>query len=360
MCDAFVEAESLLDSLNTAIVIVDGTLRIRYANHSGEALFETGRKQLHEQPLNEFFRQHSVTDDRFLEALREGEDFSENEVRLALGSLRSALVDLTVTNYCPNDEPMLMLEIKIVDQQKRISRENLQNLQHTAARELIRGLAHEIKNPLGGIRGAAQLLGKELNKQQAEYTQLIVEQSDRLRNLVDRLLGPNALPSLGWCNIHEAIEQVHALASVEDDTSISFVRDYDPSIPSLCVDNDMIQQAVLNIVRNSVQALQQAAILNPQIHLITRIGRQVTIHGERYPLVATVTIRDNGPGIAADILDTLFYPMVTTKENGSGLGLSIAQTLINHHNGKIEVDSRPGHTEFVISLPIEKQESFDD
>ena len=167
---------------------------------------------------------------------------------------------------------------------------------------------------------------------------------------------PNSLPSIGRCNIHEAIEQVRTLITAEMGNSIEVVRDYDPSIPLLSVDTDMIQQAVLNVARNSVQALTDAGIETPQIRLVTRIDRQVTIHGSRYPLVAKVKVIDNGPGIPLDIRDTLFYPMVSSKNNGSGLGLSIAQTLVNHHKGKIEVDSRPGYTEFVMYLPIEKQE----
>jgi two-component system nitrogen regulation sensor histidine kinase GlnL len=149
---------------------------------------------------------------------------------------------------------------------------------------------------------------------------------------------------------------VRILTRADVGSSIRIERDYDPSIPPVWIDEDMIQQAVLNIVRNSVQALKESDTASPEIRLVTRIDRQFIIHGERYPLVAKIKIIDNGPGIPTKIRDTLFYPMVSSKETGSGLGLSIAQTLINHHKGKIEVDSHPGHTEFVISLPIEKQE----
>ncbi|MFC3094554.1 nitrogen regulation protein NR(II) [Alteromonas sediminis] len=356
MCEADIELTALLDSLHTAIVVVNESLHIQYANHAGLALFETGFKQLCDHPLTDFFRPETINASRLKAALRKGEDFTENEVTLLFKEQRMVLADLTVTNMRLKDEPMLMFEVKKVDKQKRISRENQQNAQHFAARELIRGLAHEIKNPLGGIRGAAQLLEKELSPQQAEFTQLIVEQSDRLRALVDRLLGPNSLPTMQWCNIHEAIEKVRTLISAEVGNKIQVIRDYDPSIPMVCVDTDMIQQAVLNIARNSIQAIKQANINHPKIRLVTRVDRQVTIHGERYPLVAKVKVIDNGPGIPLDIRDTLFYPMVTTKENGSGLGLSIAQTLVNHHSGKIDVESRPGFTAFVLYLPIKKQE----
>jgi two-component system nitrogen regulation sensor histidine kinase GlnL len=224
----------------------------------------------------------------------------------------------------------------------------------------VRGLAHEIKNPLGGIRGAAQLLEKELTEEHKEFTRMIIEQSDRLRNLVDRLLGPNSLPRFEESNVHQALEKIRSLMRFDSDNPITIVRDYDPSIPPLMLDPDMIQQAVLNIVRNSVQALTESQTPNPEIRLVTRIERQMTIQTKRHALVAKIKIIDNGPGIPAEIKDTLFYPMVTSKQNGSGLGLSISQTLINHHGGKIDVDSYPGHTEFVIYIPIDRKETDDD
>ncbi len=352
------ETENLLDSLNTALVMIDNRLNIVYANHAGQALFETGTKQLYGHPLSDFFMPETIDKARLRAAFRRGEDFTENEVRLSFRDNRFVLADLTVTNLQNEDGPRLLFELKKIDHQKRISRENQQNAQHYAARELIRGLAHEIKNPLGGIRGAAQLLEKELNSDdQREFTQMIIEQSDRLRNLVDRLLGPNSLPRLQWSNLHQALEKVRNLMKFDSENPITIIRDYDPSIPDLHIDQDMIQQAVLNIVRNSVQALSENRIPDPCIRLVTRVERQITILGKRHSLAAKIKIIDNGPGIPSAIRDTLFYPMVSSKQNGSGLGLSIAQTLINHHGGKIDVDSRPGHTEFVLYLPIDRKES---
>ncbi len=352
------ETNHLLNNLNTALVMVNERLQIVYANHAGEALFETGVKQLSGHKLSDFFAPNAINDARLRAAIRRGEDFTENDLRLCFKDGRFVLSDLTVTNLNTDDGPKLMFEVRRIDQQRRISRENQQNAQHDAARELIRGLAHEIKNPLGGIRGAAQLLEKELtNPDHNEFTQMIIEQSDRLRNLVDRLLGPNALPRLEWSNLHQALEKVRSLMRVDSDNPITIIRDYDPSIPDLKVDQDMIQQSVLNILRNSVQALTEAKTPSPQIRLVTRIDRQMTILGKRHSLVAKIQIIDNGPGIPAAIRDTLFYPMVSSKQNGSGLGLSIAQTLINHHGGKIEVDSHPGHTEFTLYLPVPRKES---
>ncbi|NMH59773.1 nitrogen regulation protein NR(II) [Alteromonas ponticola] len=349
--------ENLLNFMNTALVMVDRQLSIVFVNQAGEALFETGSKHIYGHALADFFVAGSIDVNRLRAAIRRGEDFTENELELHFRDDRIVMADLTVTNIHFNDKPHLLFELRRIDQQSRISRENLQNAQHFAARELIRGLAHEIKNPLGGIRGAAQLLEKELPSDELrEFTQMIVEQSDRLRNLVDRLLGPNALPQLKWSNLHQALEKVRSLMRMDSDHGITIVRDYDPSIPDVHIDQEMIQQAVLNIVKNSIQALTEASTPSPEIRLITRVGRQVTIQGKRHPLVAKIHILDNGPGIPHGIRDTLFYPMVSSKQNGSGLGLSIAQTLINHHGGRIDVDSRHGHTEFILYLPIERQE----
>ncbi|HBY41135.1 two-component system, NtrC family, nitrogen regulation sensor histidine kinase GlnL [Marisediminitalea aggregata] len=352
------DTNNLLDSVTTVLVVIDNSLRIVYANHAGQALFATGTKQLYGHSIADFFVPNTINKARLRAAFRSGQDFTENEVKLYFRDNRVVSADLTVTNLNTDDGPRLLFEVKKIDQQKRISRENQQHAQHFAARELIRGLAHEIKNPLGGIRGAAQLLEKALSSpDEKEFTQLIIEQSDRLRNLVDRLLGPNSLPRLEWCNLHRPLEKIRSLMKADTSQAIAISRDYDPSIPDVKVDPDMLQQAVLNIVRNAVQALRDSKTPNPHIRLVTRIERQLTIHGQRHSLAAQIKIIDNGPGIPADIRDTLFYPLVTSKDTGSGLGLSIAQTLVNHHDGKIEVDSRPGHTEFIISLPIDRKES---
>ncbi len=348
---------NLLNFMNTALVMVNRQLAIVFVNQAGEALFETGSKHLHGHPLEDFFVTGSIDANRLKAAMRRGEDFTENELELRFHDERLVRADLTVTNVLNENETYLLFELRRIDQQSRISRENLQNAQHFAARELIRGLAHEIKNPLGGIRGAAQLLEKELESAELqEFTQMIVEQSDRLRNLVDRLLGPNALPRLKWSNLHQALEKVRSLMQMDAEHAITIIRDYDPSIPDVHIDQEMIQQAVLNIVKNSIQALTDARTPSPEIRLITRIGRQLTIQGKRHSLVAKIQIIDNGPGIPLAIRDTLFYPMVSSKQNGSGLGLSIAQTLINHHGGRIDVESRHGHTEFTLYLPIVRKE----
>ena len=239
------DTNNLLENLNTVLVVIDNSLRIVYANHAGQALFATGTKQLYGQPLADFFVPNTINKARLRAAFRRGEDFTENEIKLYFRDNRVVLADLTVTNLSTEDGPTLLFEVKKIDQQKRISRENQQHAQHYAARELIRGLAHEIKNPLGGIRGAAQLLEKALESaEQKEFTQLIIEQSDRLRNLVDRLLGPNSLPRLEWCNLHRPLEKVRSLMKADTTQAIAITRDYDPSIPEVRIDPDMLAPVV--------------------------------------------------------------------------------------------------------------------
>lgn len=349
-----IKLNNLLDNLSTAILLLDKNMQIQFANVSSESLFEHSRNQLFRHRLTEFLIGDCIKIERFYNALHNRDSFSENEVQLIFKDGRHCLASMIVTYYESESDNMLALEINPIDQIKKLNQENHQWVVQQASRDLIRGLAHEIKNPLGGIRGAAQLLERELQDSNLrEFTQLIIEQSDRLRNLVDRLLGPNKPPDFQWINLHRVIEKIRTLLTLEHD-SIIIERDYDPSIPDMYIDPDMLQQAILNIARNSVQALDGDGTLK----FSTRIQRQSTIHGNRYPLCAQIKIIDNGPGIPDSIKDTLFYPMVSSKLEGTGLGLSISQSLINHHKGKIEVDSWPGHTEFTILIPIEKKEDI--
>lgn len=237
-----------------------------------------------------------------------------------------------------------------MDNQRRLSQEQLQHAQQVAARDLVRGLAHEIKNPLGGLRGAAQLLAKALpDPALTEYTKVIIEQADRLRNLVDRLLGPQRPGQHITQSIHQVAERVCQLVSLEMPDNVTLVRDYDPSLPEMAHDPDQIEQVLLNITRNALQALGEAG---GTITLRTRTAFQITLHGTRYRLAARIDVEDDGPGVPAQLQDTLFYPMVSGREGGTGLGLSIARNLIDQHCGKIEFNSWPGHTEFSVYLPI--------
>lgn len=351
------QANYLLESLATAVLVVDEQLSVKYANLAAQSVLERSHNQLLGFSVTQFISHSSVAFSRLKNAFVVNDGFSDGEVLLTFSDGRHILADVTVTCFEYLNKAALIVEIKVIDQQKRISQESQQWAQQQAARELIRGLAHEIKNPLGGLRGAAQLLEKQLpSKDLKEFTEVIVEQSDRLTNLVDRLLGPNSPPNFKWGNIHQVLEKIRTLVSLDEVYSVEISRDYDPSIPDMFLDQDMLQQAVLNIVRNSVQALAEESYTG-KILLKSRIKRQLTIHGKKHPLVAQIKIIDNGPGIPVALKDTLFYPMVTGKSDGTGLGLSIAQTLVDQHEGKIDVESWPGHTEFKIFLPIMKKES---
>ena len=350
--------ENLLDNLSTAVLLLDEKFDIQYANHAAQSVFDRGFNLLVGCSIYQYIVHSTLDLDRFTASTQNGEAFSDSEVQISFADGRHTLADVSATHMVEADGKKILLEIRLIQQQKRISQDTHQWAQQQAARELIRGLAHEIKNPLGGIRGAAQLLEKELvSADQKEFTAVIIEQSDRLTNLVDRLLGPNTRPNFRWQNIHQVIEKICTLVSLDLSHNIKIIRDYDPSIPDINIDQDMIQQAALNIVRNSVQVLTENNTIDAQIRIVTRIERHVIIHGVTFPLCAKIQLIDNGPGIPTELKDTLFYPMVTSKKQGTGLGLSISQTLIGHHRGKIEVDSWPGNTEFTLYLPIDKKDA---
>ncbi|MFT6087854.1 MAG: two-component system nitrogen regulation sensor histidine kinase GlnL [Glaciecola sp.] len=352
-----ITSENLLDNLSTAILVLDGKLNVQYANHAAQAVFERSLNLLIGCSVNQFIASSSLDFVRFQNSMQFGDVYSDCEVTFKFTDGRHIQADVSITSILENKNKRLLVEIRLMEQQKKFSQESHQWAQQQAARELVRGLAHEIKNPLGGIRGAAQLLAKELPSEELkEFTQVIIEQSDRLTNLVDRLLGPNLRPSFDWYNVHQVLEKVCTLVQLDPSHNIAISRDYDPSIPDVYLDQDMMQQATLNIVRNSVQVLSEQQEKAGEIKIVTRIERQVIIHGACFPLCAKIQIIDNGPGIPTELKNTLFYPMVTSKQNGSGLGLSISQTLIGHHRGKIEVDSWPGRTEFTLYIPIDKKD----
>ena len=346
--------QRILDNLSSVVLLFDPELRLRYMNPAAEMLFQISARHMEGLAAGSLIHCPAEMVEKHLNrALQSGHPFTEREVTMPLSGDRSVTVDCTVMPLSEKDGAKgLLVEIQQIDRQLRISREEHLLSQHQATRELIRGLAHEIKNPLGGLRGAAQLLEQELvDPSLHEYTQIIVSEADRLQSLVDRLLGPNRLPRLEEVNLHSLLERVRNLVLAESGKRVQVVRDYDPSIPELYVDSDRIIQALLNIVRNAVRALEGES--NAQVILRSRILRQFTIGNQRHRLVAQIEIEDNGPGVAEEILDKLFYPMVTASEGGMGLGLSISQSLINLHGGLIECDSKPGQTIFRVLLPVE-------
>ncbi|AKH90477.1 nitrogen regulation protein NR(II) [Edwardsiella tarda] len=342
------DAWQLLNALMTCVLVLDDALVIRYANPAAQQLLAQSPRKLFGTPLPDLLSYLSLDIDMMQASLRSGQGFTDNEVMLVVDS-QPHVMTLTAQ---PLHEGLMMLELATLDSQRRLSQEQLQHAQQVAARDLVRGLAHEIKNPLGGLRGAAQLLARALpDPALTEYTQVIIEQADRLRNLVDRLLGPQRPGQRVTENIHQVVERVCQLVSLECPDNVTLLRDYDPSLPELNHDPEQIEQVLLNITRNALQALGERG---GTITLRTRTALQITLHGERYRLAARIDIEDDGPGIPAQLQDTLFYPMVSGRSGGTGLGLSIARNLIDQHQGKIEFNSWPGHTEFSVYLPIRK------
>ncbi|TCV93556.1 nitrogen regulation protein NR(II) [Biostraticola tofi] len=340
------DAGQILNSLINSILILDNDLAVHYANPAAQQLLAQSSRKLFGTPLPELLGYFSLNIDLMRESLIAGQGFTDNEVTLVVDG-RAHILSLTAQRL---PEEYILLELAPMDNQRRLSQEQLQHAQQVAARDLVRGLAHEIKNPLGGLRGAAQLLAKALpDPALMEYTKVIIEQADRLRNLVDRLLGPQQPGMHVTQSIHQVAERVFQLVSLEKPDNVTLIRDYDPSLPELAHDPDQMEQVLLNITRNSLQALGKEG---GSITLRTRTAFQLTLHGVRYRLVARIDIEDDGPGVPGHLQDTLFYPMVSGREGGTGLGLSIARSLIDQNSGKIEFNSWPGHTEFSVYLPI--------
>lgn len=350
-------ASDLLQSISTAVVVLNSQLKVAYCNNAACILIGQNEKRLLGLSIEFVFRHLSIPIQKFQQTINQQGDFSDSEVQAILVDSRPLLLELKCAALVQGEQTFALIETKQVDQQKRIIQESQHENQHQAARELVRGLAHEIKNPLGGIRGAAQLLQKQLpNDDLKEFTSVIVEQSDRLRNLVDRLLGPNKPPKSEQINIHQVLEKTLRLIQFEQQEPLCVRLDYDPSIPELELDPELIQQALINIIRNAVQAMneQHQPQTAPEIVISTRIKQRQTVHGQFHKICLEIKIKDNGPGVPPQLMDTLFFPLVSGSENGTGLGLSISQTLINQHGGRIDCDSWPGHTEFTLLIPFKE------
>lgn len=351
--------QKLLDNLSTAIVVVSPELRIVLISPAAQALLELSESKSLGASLHELF----PGQDQLLDSIRPAElnPYTNRGLTLELASGHELTVDCTFTPISSEQGEItdLILELHPLDRIMRINRgEGLISAQETT-QALVRGLAHEIKNPLGGLRGAAQLLAKELpNPELQEYTRIIIQESDRLRDLVDRLLGSNRQPHFENLNIHEVLEHVRTLVLAEVGDSISLLRDYDPSLPDILGDRAQLIQAVLNIVRNAMQAIE-ANTTERKISLRSRVQRQFTIGVQHYRLVCRVDIVDNGPGIPEHIRDAIFIPMVSGNAEGTGLGLAISQSIINQHKGLIECSSKPGCTRFTLYIPLEEDDAKD-
>ena len=343
-----------LELLATATLLLSSGMRVLYANPAAENLFELSRRQLEGNPVRQIFGDAPALFEAIDKARGSGASYTEQELELAaLGKPRLHL-SCTVS-VLDSVDAALLLEFRHIDQQLKIAREERLLEQQQANRDLIRGLAHEIKNPLGGIRGAAQLLEMEVDSRDLkEYTQVIIHEADRLQTLVDRLLAPHRRPHLvGDVNIHEVCERVRALISAEFPRELTVVRDYDTSIPEFRGDREQLIQTVLNVAHNACQALtERMAAGDAVLTFRTRVARQSTFGKQRYRLALELHVIDNGPGVPEAIKDRIFYPLVSGREGGSGLGLTLAQTFVQQHHGLIECDSVPGHTDFTILIPL--------
>jgi two-component system nitrogen regulation sensor histidine kinase GlnL len=350
-----IRSERLLEYLSTAVLLFDEALRLRYMNPAGEALLAQSMRHACGKSIHELFSNSASLTESLTGTLETREVVMHLGCHLDLPNGQASLVvNCTHTPISlPGGFSGVMLELRKVDHLMRIEQDEQLRIQQQATHALLRGLAHEIKNPLGGLRGAAQLLDREVaDDELREYTRIIIREADRLQNLIDRMLWPKNLPNMQAVNIHHILERVSDLVLVEVSTGLRITKDYDPSLPELHADPDLLLQAALNIVRNAVQALGG----HGEIILRTRVRRQFNIGNRRHRLVACVQIIDNGPGIDEDLREKIFYPMITTRSDGTGLGLSIAQSLINRHQGLIECNSKPGKTVFSILLPLDSRQ----
>jgi two-component system nitrogen regulation sensor histidine kinase GlnL len=344
----------ILENLATAVLLFDEGPRLCLANPAAEALIGASARKILGLTPSELFPDAGFWLSLFSHALEARRPFSERELELGRPGTESLTVDCTVTPILEGLEVSgLLVEMVPVDRHRRLAREEHILAQHQTVNTLLRGLAHEIRNPLGGLRGAAQLLERELpDPALREYTHVIIGEADRLQNLLDRLLGPRTVPQKRLVNIHRVAERVCTLVKAEAPSGICIRCDYDPSIPDIIADPDMLIQAMLNIARNAVQALGEGGT----IQVRTRVQRQVTIGQKFHRLALRLDVVDNGPGIPPDLVDRIFYPMVSGRPDGTGLGLSIAQSLIQQHGGLIHCTSNAGETVMTILLPLEDSE----
>ncbi len=349
--------QRVLDNLSTAVFVLNHELRVTYFNPAAEMLLQIGHKRINNRYFERLF---AHIDDKLVKELKvileTGHSYTQRECECMLLTGSKILVDCTVSRGELGKRGKLLIELQEKDRMMRISREEQLHENQETAKILIRGLAHEIKNPLGGIRGAAQLLDAELTEDDHhDYTRVIIEESDRLRHLVDRMLGTNKMLNLAPVNIHEILERVSALIRAEAGDKLRLVKDYDPSIPEFEGDKGQLIQAFLNIAKNALQALspQMERGEEAKLTLRTRTLRQFTIGQHRHRLVVRVEIIDNGPGIPKDFLQSIFYPMISGRAEGTGLGLSITQSIFSKHDGLVECASVAGNTNFIVYIPLE-------
>ncbi len=342
-----------LDMLATLVAVLDSQGSIRFANNAFEDAVGLSRRSLAGVPMSDWFTLPELLQNA-LQGAR-GNEYAVIRYDAFLKRLNNEPLPVHVVLAKSDVNTEMVLELLPLEQQTRQEREERMLEQALANKELIRNLAHEIKNPLGGIRGAAQLLQMELeSKELIECTQVIVHEADRLQTLVDRLLAPHRRAQVvSDVNIHEVCERVRALILAEFPKGLRVVRDYDISIPEFRGDREQLIQALLNIAHNATQALKERmAAGDAQIVFRSRVLRQVTFGRQRYRLALELHVIDNGPGVPDEIKDRIFYPLVSGRDGGSGLGLTLAQTFVQQHHGLIECSSEPGCTDFKLLIPL--------
>ena len=342
-------AERILDTLNSAILCLDPRRRITYVNPAAEALFDRSTASLMGQDFASLLSQpepSTILEKLTLESL----DFTEHEAVITLAHGKSITANYSIYRFGNQSQGGdIVLEIRQLERQAQFAQDELKQQQQQASQQLARGLAHEINNPLGGIRGAAQLLQRALDRPEwTEYTEVIISEVDRLQSLTTNMLGPGSLMQREAVNILEVLEHIRKIILAAEPDRIVIERDYDPSIPELMADRDLLIQAFLNIVRNAVQAIDE----DGEITFKTRVEFRHTIGQITHPLVLKVDISDSGCGIPRDLGETIFLPMVTDKADGSGLGLPIAQEIISRHGGTIHLHSSTSGTTFSVLLPL--------
>jgi two-component system, NtrC family, nitrogen regulation sensor histidine kinase GlnL len=349
------DGSELLDAMVTSVFLLDQDLHVTYLNAAAQTLLGVGPNQALGKSVADLTRGAESLLPMFDRARDGGEGVVQRELAWPAPGGVDRILDCAVTQVILRGKDLcLLLEIEDITQHRRLTRENALLAQLGGSRLMVRQLAHEIKNPLGGLRGAAQLLERELlDPALREYTRVIISEADRLTNLLDSMLGPGRPPSKQLVNVHELLERVFHLLRSEAPQGVIIERDYDPSLPPLTLDPNHIIQAMLNLGRNAIQALSSDAAQYPKLTLRTRAASNVSVGAHRHRLVASIQFEDNGPGVLNEIRETIFYPLVSGRADGTGLGLGIAQDLVSRHGGLIEFDSAPGRTIFVISLPMD-------
>ncbi len=341
-----------LDQLSTAVLVCDREHKLLHVNTAAEALLDTSAAKLKQASVEQLFPRNTALMQAISQAIEAGRSFAKRDISLRRRQSDEERVDCIISPWRGEGGKSAgaLIELVSTARYRRIQTENAMVLQNRATAALMQGLAHEIKNPLGGIRGATQLLERELSDGGLrEFTQVIIEEADRLRKLVDRMLAPSRTLCTEEISIHEILEHVHRLVALEAPSRVSIMRDYDPSLPNIAGDRDSLVQVFMNLLRNALQALRDGG---GTITLRTRAERQFTIGTILHRVVLRVDIIDDGPGVAPDIAEQIFLPMVSGSSSGSGLGLPIAQALVDRHSGFVSFSSTPGRTVFSVWLPI--------